>query len=109
MKQSLSPTADCSSASQKKLRLARNQEVHHRPHKNPPPVPILEPDESQFMPPISNYLKINFHIVLPSTTWSPMWVVPTKISYEFLVQWSGVLGVELLCQKSRVQDQPEAM
>ena len=55
-----------SSASQEKLRILWNLEVHYRIRKSPPPVPILSHNDPVQDSP-SQFLKIPFYIILPCT------------------------------------------
>jgi hypothetical protein len=58
-----------------------NPKVPHRTHKRPPPVPILS--QLHLVPTIpSNFLKIHLNIILPSTSWSPQWLLLPRLPHQ---------------------------
>ena len=62
-----------------------NPRVPHCIHKCPPSFPIL----SQLHPvhtTLSNFLKINFNIILPSTSWSPQWPLSFRLPHQHPAQ-----------------------
>jgi len=62
MVQSPSWAADWLAASQEIPRISRNPKIHHRTHKGPPPVPILEQPNPVHMP-TSHLLEIHPNII----------------------------------------------
>ena len=58
-----------------------NLKVPHRKHKCPPPVPILSQLHPDPTTP-SNFLKVHFNIIFPSTSWSPQWPLSLRLPYQ---------------------------
>jgi hypothetical protein len=79
MKQNPSWEADSHSASQEIPSFIWNPTVQYRVHKIPPPAPNLS-----HMNPVHNLFQINFNIIFPSTSRSPVTFpsdFPIKIMY----------------------------
>ena len=72
MVQSPSWEANWFAASQEIPRISRNQNVHYRTHKLPPPVSILGQPNPVHIP-TSHLLEIHPNIIHPSTPRSPQW------------------------------------
>ena len=72
MVQSPSLETNWSAASQEIPRISRNPKVHYRPHKRPPPVPILG-QPNPVLTPTSHLLEIHPNIIHPSMPRSPHW------------------------------------
>ena len=89
-----------------------NPKVHHRPHKYPPPDPIL----SQLYPvptTPSQFLKIHLKIILPSTYGSPQWSISLFcLQRKHLALWvflnMGFHGEALLAPRPtpKLEDHP---
>ena len=81
MEQSPCWEANRLSASQEIPRILRNPKAHYHIHKCPPPVPL----PSQLHPvhtPMPHFLKIHFHMNLPSTTGSPKRALSLIFSHQ---------------------------
>ena len=74
--QSPSWEANWFTASQEIPRISRNPKVHHRTHKRPPTVPILDQPNPVYIP-TSHLLEIRPNIIHPSTPRSPQWFFPS--------------------------------
>jgi hypothetical protein len=59
----------------------QNPRVHHRIHKNPPPVPILSQLDPLHTPP-ANFAKIHSDPILPSTPWYSKWSLSFGLSQQ---------------------------
>ena len=76
MVQSPSWEANWFTASQEIPRISRNQKVHYRTHKRPPPVSILGQPNPVHIP-TSHLLEIHPNIIHPSTPRSRQWFLPS--------------------------------
>ena len=81
MVQSPSWEANWFAASQEIPRISRNQKVHYRTHKRPPPVSILgQPNPAHI--PTSHLLQIHPNIIHPSTPRSPQWSLSLRFPQQ---------------------------
>ena len=81
MVQSPSWEANWFAASQEILRISRNQKVHYRTHRRPPPVPILVQPNPVHIP-TSHLLEIHPNIIHPSTPRSPQWSPSLRFPHQ---------------------------
>ena len=81
MVQSPSSEANWFAASQEIPRISRNQKVHYRTHKRPPPVNILGQPNPVHIP-TSHLLEIRPDIIHPSTPRSPQWSLSLRFPHQ---------------------------
>ena len=81
MVHSQSSEANWFAASQEIPRISRNQKVHYRTHKRPPPVSILGQPNPVHIP-TSHLLQIHPNIIHPSTPRSPQWSPSLRFPHQ---------------------------
>ena len=81
MVQSPSWTANWFAASQDIPHISRNQKVHYRIRKRPPPLSILDQPNPVHIP-TSHLLEIRPNIIHPSTPRSPQWSLSLRFTHQ---------------------------
>jgi hypothetical protein len=74
----------------------QNQQVRHRYHKSPPPVPILNQLDPLYTPPQANLPKIHSDPIILSTPWS------SKLSLSFWLSHRNLVHFPVLSHASHL-------